>query len=735
MPTPLSQKEGLRDSNLGALLRVPVDKLPSLDGFNNWAGTNQFTDLQVEQLTVLGELTIYDEQTDISAGVSAGIGTVDAQDFFLKSNNVRRWHLLSGGAYVFASAKPAGTAAVSSLGSDNFNRADESPLASPWLHGKGANSRLHLSSNRAANNGATDTGALAYRTDFGLLTTSKVSATIRSDLFSTRTHAVVLRVSATPSTSGVSGYGCGIQEGSTTHILRLFRFRTVGGAGATDLATSSIGNRQNVAQNVLLEVEGSNLSASLNGSLVLTATDTVSAAALASGHPGMMAFVESGTTLWNAANTQWQIDDWAAFAPGSVPTTALSAGDIVVQASANWSTLLGTDTLGQWMRTYDQLVVIGSGADWVMTGPSRKLEVSAGASAIFPATTYGVVRLLSAVGTAGLSGVVGLSGGLGIAPSAVGNDIFLNPQGVRLLSAVGTAGLSGVVGLSGVGVWASAVGNNIVLSAASATFTTSAGVAVSALSATQWAPTDGLWSFRNLRGSNLAGTSASANFYLTADQFTVWVPASRDRFVGTGLAVSANITVSGANGRDVSASFPMPSWVHLYVISGTGGVAGLWSSAAPVDGPVLPSGYSSWAYAHANRLHGASGLSAVSLLGSLAAYHSRQLALNAGSSTTETAIDLSEFIPPNNLGAFLNGSIVYTDTTPNDQNLLLRYITGVTFVNIAMDVVSAGDKSIGNIFLTMPAPGQQIYYLWAGATGTRQAYLLAQGYVLPNGAF
>ena len=65
--------------------------------------------------------------------------------------------------------------------------------------------------------------------------------------------------------------------------------------------------------------------------------------------------------------------------------------------------------------------------------------------------------------------------------------------------------------------------------------------------------------------------------------------------------ITNNIALSGPviNGRDQSVGFPISLWVHFYWIWNGTTLATISSATPPPTGPVLPNGYTHWAYAGA----------------------------------------------------------------------------------------------------------------------------------------
>jgi hypothetical protein len=363
------------------------------------------------------------------------------------------------------------------------------------------------------------------------------------------------------------------------------------------------------------------------------------------------------------------------------------------------------------------------------------------------------VYLLSGTGLSSYSGYAGLYGSIASAgtASASYNNFSVNSsdaswapaftvyEGVsailpsatfgvtRMLSAIGTTGLSGVVALSGVGVTISAVAANTILISAAAGNS----------------PT-GLWSFRNLAGGNLAGASASGNFFINADYFQTR-NSTHNSFVGTTLAVSANITVGpSANGRDVAAGFPVDSWVYLYVISGTSAPAAIWSSAVPSVGPVLPTGYTSWAFAHANRFDATSSIVATRVRSGDVWYEINDGGANRvlanGLISALTTISLSAWQPPLAGGLIIMDWIAAGTAAASGIATIFSYrptgsgLTGQVTLRVPGTVVGGGTQAVNRFYL-VTNDSQQLDWQNNNISAGPGLYLDVMGYREPNGAW
>ena len=248
---------------------------------------------------------------------------------------------------------------------------------------------------------------------------------------------------------------------------------------------------------------------------------------------------------------------------------------------------------------------------------------------------------------------------------------------------------------------------------------------------------------RGLTGANNSGTP-NTQYDFAADAVTLADTATSLGLVdrtNTGTLTN-NVSTAGpaAGGRDQAGAFSASSWIHFYFIynPGTDTLATISSATAPPTGPALPSGYTHWAYITAIRFNASSQLFTTIVRGSGVFYPAAWAGtrfLADGSATTETAVSYSTLAPPNALIVLMLFNIQYTDTSAAVQRVAyIRLVTGVTnyhFFVVNTQVANVQGTYNGSFFV--PQIGQQIYYIWDGATGTRALELAVQGYTIPNG--
>lgn len=205
-----------------------------------------------------------------------------------------------------------------------------------------------------------------------------------------------------------------------------------------------------------------------------------------------------------------------------------------------------------------------------------------------------------------------------------------------------------------------------------------------------------------------------------------------------GEPITCDVSVAGPalNGRDQAGAFSASSWVHFWWISNGTLVKTIASTEAPPGVPDLTglTGYTHWAYAGAVRFDGSSVLLKTYMRDNFAFYQNRikGLALNAGSATSETAVDISAIIPPNCTNFVSEVQTSVADAAPDtDSNALIRLVTGVNYF-----VIQTGRSQVSSIQrhdtcqATFPNVGQNLYYLWD--TSGRELSLIINGYCVSN---
>jgi hypothetical protein len=203
--------------------------------------------------------------------------------------------------------------------------------------------------------------------------------------------------------------------------------------------------------------------------------------------------------------------------------------------------------------------------------------------------------------------------------------------------------------------------------------------------------------------------------------------------------ITNDVSVAGstANGRDQAGVFSASSWIHFYWIWNGTTLASLSSTVAPTTGPTLPSGYTHWAYCCAVRFDGSSHLLKVRVRGDWVFQEARSVPLNNGAATTETAVDISAFLPPNALEWQME--TIQTETTNGsgvfDVSSTFRVVSGSNFWNSSITMnglgISASEISPPAV-MRAPNVGQNFYYLNTNTTGSVVFTVVFHGFRIPN---
>lgn len=209
--------------------------------------------------------------------------------------------------------------------------------------------------------------------------------------------------------------------------------------------------------------------------------------------------------------------------------------------------------------------------------------------------------------------------------------------------------------------------------------------------------------------------------------------------------VTNDVSTAGstANGRDQAGAFSASSWIHFYWIWNGTTLASVSSTVAPPTGPTLPSGYTHWAYSHAQRFDGSSHLLRVKVRGCWVNYGdtvTRPVILLTGAAATETAIDISASIPPNALMYTIAPVAIAftTDVTGLAQvTYIFRTGTGVNNLSATNNIGGLTPATLQNIgqlaMVTFPNIGQQFYYLITSTAGSGSITIVLNAYSVPNG--
>lgn len=207
-----------------------------------------------------------------------------------------------------------------------------------------------------------------------------------------------------------------------------------------------------------------------------------------------------------------------------------------------------------------------------------------------------------------------------------------------------------------------------------------------------------------------------------------------------GAALTCNIATAGpaANGRDQAGAFSNSSWLHFYWIWNGSTLASIVSTAAPPTGPVLPTGYTHWAYAGAVYLDGSGNLKRTRLRGSWAYYETGQVtSLNASTpQTSEQTISVSALVPPNALAMQLDAQVGLSSGAGGGANHIINFraVAGSTARQMLCVGIVSNSISANKDF-ELPNIGQQFFYVATNNTNVASEALTVNvcAYKLANG--
>jgi len=233
----------------------------------------------------------------------------------------------------------------------------------------------------------------------------------------------------------------------------------------------------------------------------------------------------------------------------------------------------------------------------------------------------------------------------------------------------------------------------------------------------------GTYTVRGLTGTNSA-TANTTMFTMTANQVVTWRATDNVAVLATTVpTVSLDSGIYSVNGRDHSPVFPADSFLHAYWISNGATINGILSATAPPTGPIMPSGYTGWAYAHALRWNHSSQFATMYLRGDWCYYATGVNVLIEGTATNETTVTISGAVPTN---ADTIGLMIYR-TARNTE--IIRVLTSNDYTRGG--VVSAGNVGDVTYNLQIPNVGQQVRYF---DTTSNATHIDVVGFSISNGS-
>jgi hypothetical protein len=230
-------------------------------------------------------------------------------------------------------------------------------------------------------------------------------------------------------------------------------------------------------------------------------------------------------------------------------------------------------------------------------------------------------------------------------------------------------------------------------------------------------------------------TTPNTKFDLSADAVVLRdaTGATVTRLVTGAITCDLGLAGPSANGRDVAGAFSASTWINLFFVWNGTTLATIASTASPTTGPVLPSGYTHWAFATSVYWNASSNIPKVHARGSVVHMQDQQTVLTGGTAITLTAVSVTAFVPPGALSYKVIGAGNHAQGTSNAGNVLqltlsLGVVSGLTKATQTWLQQNLG-ASLGNFFpigqFELPNVGQQFYYAINATTGSGGAATLA----------
>jgi Collagen triple helix repeat (20 copies) len=228
----------------------------------------------------------------------------------------------------------------------------------------------------------------------------------------------------------------------------------------------------------------------------------------------------------------------------------------------------------------------------------------------------------------------------------------------------------------------------------------------------------------NVRGvnavRNLKGSTTTTQFLFSFSEATVHQLGAGNVFLGPSGALAVTQTAAvGANGPDIALS---DGDVHLYVIWGAvSGVAGICSNRGPdfagPPGPILPSGYTHWAYLTTVKRVGGN-LYTVIIRGDWVTYYQAVNVLaNGNSGGSWTACNVSAALPAIALNYNLGVLATAAASTAGIFSHQFGHTNGSLMYNLAIYNPVAGSNSVSGMIM-LPNVSQTFYFTFAIGSGT-----------------
>jgi hypothetical protein len=207
-----------------------------------------------------------------------------------------------------------------------------------------------------------------------------------------------------------------------------------------------------------------------------------------------------------------------------------------------------------------------------------------------------------------------------------------------------------------------------------------------------------------------------------------------------GFTIDAGLGGPVANGRDQAAAFGASQWLHIHAIMGRGQApAGIVSVNGPGP-PTLPSGYTHYVYLTTVYWDASNHFLRFHQNDDRVSYDGRQVALNAGAATVDTAVSVSTLVPfvATDFDLNIESWGVTADGTGAAISVLhLGFLPGTDTHQLVTDFVVSPSTAtrLPTGDLTFPNVSQQFYYHHQVLNGSAPAATaLVRSFRVPNGA-
>ena len=191
----------------------------------------------------------------------------------------------------------------------------------------------------------------------------------------------------------------------------------------------------------------------------------------------------------------------------------------------------------------------------------------------------------------------------------------------------------------------------------------------------------GSWGSRGNASKNNA-TTPNTKIDLTAASVILRNSANETLVVHNPSTITNDTSLDNTttNGRDQSGAFSNSTWVHFYWVHDGTTLKSRSSTAAPPAGPTLPSPETHWAYCCAFRKDGSGNFLKMRYGGNVGMYEEHRNVLNGGTAGTETAVDVSTYVPPNAISYGLYGHMLADPQSVAGQDQgTFRLVSGVNY--------------------------------------------------------